>query len=169
MPKFRFQLEAVLKQRRAVELEKQLAVARLEAERIGMEERIRGYQAEIVREKEELREQLDRERADQDTGVGVRVDLRGVRFQMAAGLRLVGKAQHAVIQLAGIHRRLDAARLELLHATTRRKAVETLRERRLEAWKAEQSRAEALSMDEINVIRAGRRNAEGQGSMEDAA
>jgi hypothetical protein len=61
----------------------------------------------------------------------------------------------------GLHRRIDAARLELLKATTDRKAVEVLRQRRYEAWRAEQARREAIALDEISTMRAGR--------MEDAA
>jgi flagellar export protein FliJ len=167
MAKFRFELEAVLKQRRAVELEKQLVVATLEAQRLQIEDQIRGCQREIVREKEELRDQLQQERSAGE-GLGVAVDLRGVRFQAAAGLRLVAKAQHAVLQLAGVHKRLDAARLELLRATTHRKAVETLRERRLEAWRVEQNRKEAATLDELGVMRAARQSRDDEASQEAA-
>lgn len=159
MARFIFELAAVLKHRLAVERERQLVVASVEGERQRLEAQIRGYQAEIVREKEELRDQLMRERVAGEgvgIGAGTPVDLRGVRFQAAAGLRLVAKAQHSVIQLAGVHKRLDAARLELLRATTKRKAVETLRDRRYDAWRQEQARKEAAAMDELAVTRYGR-------------
>ena len=61
-----------------------------------------------------------------------------------------------LIKLAGVHKRLDAARLELMLAATRRKAIETLREKRLLAWNSERNRAESNAMDEITIMRAAR-------------
>src|SRR5262249_51621641 len=84
------------------------------------------------------------------------LDLRGVRFQAGAALRLITLAQRAVLRLAGVHKKLDAARLELLEATTRRKAVGALRERRLEEWKHEEKRREAGAADEVSVMFAAR-------------
>jgi len=153
MARFVFELTAVLKQRLAVEREKQLIVAAHERERARVEGLIRGFQSEIVREKQELRDQLVLEQAGPG---GVMVDLRGVRFQAGVSMRLVARAQHAVIQLAGVHKRLDAARLDLLEATTRRKAVEVLRDRRFEEWQAEQRRRENAAADELSVMSAAR-------------
>jgi flagellar export protein FliJ len=149
--RFIFQLEAVLKQRLAIEREKQLAVAALERERTGLEDLIRSYQRDLTQERQELRDQLAAEREG-----GTLLDLRGVRFQAGAALRMVTLAQRAVLRLAGTHKKLDAARLELLEATTRRKAVETLKERRLEEWRQEQKRREGAAADELNVMFAAR-------------
>lgn len=153
MPKFRFNLQAVLKQRLAIERQKQLAVAALEQQRMALEEEIRAYQGSLEREKGDLRDALTRERsADYAQGV----DLRGVRMQANAALHLVAKAQQAVLRLAAVHRKLDAARLELLSATKGRKGVETLRERRYEAWTQDENRREAGALDELAVMRAAR-------------
>lgn len=153
MAKFRFELEAVLEQRRGVERGKQLAVAQLEAARMDLEQTIRGHQRQLVREKADLREHLTSARSSvESTGV----DLRTVRLQANASLHLVAKAQQAVLQLAGVHHRLDAARLELIEATTRRRAVEILKERRWEAWKETQNRREAAALDEMAIISASR-------------
>jgi flagellar export protein FliJ len=149
--RFVFRLEVVLRQRQEAERARKLAVAELEQQRLALEEQLRACQAQIVREKHELRDQLAH---------GGLVDLRGVRFQAAASLRLVAHAQRAVLQLAGLHKRLDAARLELLQATVRRKAVELLRQRRLEAWDAEQKRRENAAADELSVMQAHRREDE---------
>lgn len=151
MPKFVFKLEAVLKQRLAEERERQLAVAALERERQQLEDLIRSYQRDLTSERDELREQLTGERMGTAT-----LDLRGVRFQAGASLRLVTLAQRTVLQLAGVHKKIDAARLLLLEATTRRKGVEMLRERRLEEWKLEQKKREEAALDELNVVRAAR-------------
>lgn len=64
--------------------------------------------------------------------------------------------QHSVIQLAGVHQRLEASRLELVEATTRRKAVEVLKERRHEQWKSEEKRRENAASDELAVMGAAR-------------
>ncbi|HYE62876.1 MAG TPA: flagellar FliJ family protein [Phycisphaerales bacterium] len=151
MPRFVFELEAVLKQRLAEERERQLAVAVLERERQQLEDLIRTYQRDLTSERDELREQLAATQARSAT-----LDFRGVRFQAGASLRLVTMAQRAVLQLAGVHKKIDAARLLLLQATTRRKGVEMLKERRHEEWKLEQRKREEAALDELNVVRASR-------------
>lgn len=147
MAKFVFELEAVLTERKAAERRKQLAVAALERERSAMEQLIRECQQGIVAAREDLRDRLD---------PGQPVDLHSVRLQAGASLSLVARAQRAVLELAGLHRRIDAARLELLQAAIRRKAVEALRERRFEEWKYDQKRRENAALDELTVMRAGR-------------
>ena len=154
MARFVFELEAVLKQRKAEERTKQLAVAALEQRRLEIEGEIRGYQNQIVAERQELRDHLREERQAGDERPGV--DMAVVRRQAAAALDLVAKAQQAVLKLAGVHKRLDGARLELLEATTRRKAVETLKDKRFAEWKNEQNRKEAAALDEWVVMRASR-------------
>ncbi|MCC6676959.1 MAG: flagellar FliJ family protein [Phycisphaerales bacterium] len=152
MAKFIFELESVLEVRRGVERNQQLAVARLERQRIDIEDRIREYQRQLTLERRDMQAHLNAEAGSRGGGV----DLDAVRLQASASLHLVGKAHQEVIRLAGLHRKIDAARLELLKATTDRKAVEVLRQRRFEAWSAEQRRREAVALDEINTMRAGR-------------
>jgi flagellar biosynthesis chaperone FliJ len=123
----------------------------LERERAELENAIRGMQRDLTQEKQELRDQLA---AEKDRPA--MLDLRGVRFQAGAALRLITLAQRAVLRLAGVHKKIDAARLDLLEATTRRKAVEALKERRLEEWKHEEKRREAGAADELNVMLAAR-------------
>jgi flagellar FliJ protein len=148
MPKFVFQLEAVLKQRAAVERTRQLAVAAVEQERAAAEEELRECQAGINRERALMRDML----APAADGSARRVDLRGVRMQASSSLSLVGRISRGAYRLAGVHRRLEAARADLLKATTARKAVETLRERRYEEWVNEQKKKEAAALDELAVL-----------------
>lgn len=159
MAKFIFELEPVLELRRSVERTKQLVVAELERERLAIEDRIRAFQRQIVAERRDLRDHLESQRgaspADTEPAAGG-VDLGAVRLQANASLHLVGRAHQEVLKLAGVHRKLDAARVELLAATTQRKAVEVLRDRRREAWMAEQRRRESLALDEISTMRAAR-------------
>lgn len=155
--KFVFSLEAVLRQREAIEERQQRRVAELERERLAVEERIRGHQAAITSAKQDLRRRLcvDRRAGELDR-LGGGVSLRDVRMQANASLHMVARAQQAVLELAGVHRRLDAARLELLKATTERKAVELLRAKRYEEWRAALARKEDAELDEINVTRHAR-------------
>ncbi len=150
MAKFVFELEAVLKQRRAIERERMVALAEVERARIALEDRLRAMHERGVEERAELGAQLGGRLA----GGGV-IDLRGVRFQTTAALKTRAHAQQLALQLAGVHKRIEVARRDLLEATTRRKAVETLKERRWEAWRDEQRRIDARAMDEIATMRAG--------------
>lgn len=150
MARFVFELEAVLKQRLVVERTRQRALAAIERERVVLEDSLRACQGQIRTEKDELRAALCA------SGEGQPVDLRGVRMQAGASLTLAARARQIVLKIAGTMRRVEAARALLLEATTRRKAVETLRERRLAAWNEVQRRREDAAIDEIAVMRGAR-------------
>src|SRR2546423_519384 len=145
MARFRFSLQSVLEHREMIEEQKQLAVAHLESERIRLEIQIRRYQQGITLEKDQMRQSL---RGG---------DIRAVRFQSGAAVRLAGAAQRTVLELAGLLRRLESARAELLEAAKRRKAVELLKDRRFEEWRTDQNRRELAAVDELAVMAAGRR------------
>ncbi len=146
MAKFRFQLEVVLRHRKSIEQQKQRAVAELETLRVRIENIIRGCQQGLDREKAELK------------GFLSRADMRGARWQAGASRRLVAAAQRAALELAGVYKKIEIARAELLEATKRRKAVELLRERRFEEWKQGEARREMASVDELAVLAAGRKD-----------
>ncbi|MCE7972940.1 MAG: flagellar export protein FliJ [Leptolyngbya sp. PLA1] len=145
MAVFRFQFEAVLRHRRDEERREQMIVAELESKRHGLEATIRQHQRGIVSARGDLRDRLT---------PGASVDLRSVRLQASASLHLVVLAQRAVLELAGVHQRLDRARLSLLRASVRRKAVELLKERKLQEWQQDQRRREDRALDELAVMRA---------------
>lgn len=146
MPRFRFRLQAVLEHREMVEQERQRAVAALERDRVRLEQVIRDCQREIERERDELRAGL---------GNG---DIRAAKLQSAAMLRFIADARRAVLELSGALKRLERARASLLEAATARKAVELLRERQLLEWKTSENRREAAAVDELVVMRAGRKD-----------
>jgi flagellar biosynthesis chaperone FliJ len=156
MPRFTFELEPVLRLRRRQEEQHQRAVADLERERAAIEDRIRAQQSTISESKRDLRRMLQGERAagPAETAEGEPwaergVSLRGARLQANAALHMVVQAQRSVIELAGVHRRLDTARLALLKAMTQRKAVEVLKQKRFEQWKADMLRKEQAEVDDI--------------------
>ncbi len=156
MARFRFNLEAVLEQRRAVERERQREVAALERARLEIEQELRGRQRAIEGAREDLRDALGKGGA----GAGVTIDLGGVRLQSRAAFHQARQAQMTAIRLAGAMRKVEAARGRLLEAARARKAVEMLRQKRFEEWRRDQERREAAAADEINVMRASRRGEE---------
>lgn len=155
MARFVFRLQPVIEQRRRAEREHQRRVALLERERLEIEAEIAAYQRAIEEERDDLRRRLFEERGGGDPRTP-RVDLDAVRGQAAASLGLISRAQRAVVRLAGVHQRLDAARLELVRAAAARRGVEILRERREEEWRRGQDRAESVAIDELAITRAAR-------------
>lgn len=142
MPRFKFKLQPVLDHRELIEQQRQKVVAELEAQRVGLERTITDLQRQLVSEQGAARERAR---------VG---DVAAVRQQGAAALRIRAEAQRAALQLAGVFTRLQAARQELLAATTARKAVEMLRDRQRDAWRQNEDRKEQAMLDEIAVMGA---------------
>ena len=80
-----------------------------------------------------------------------------LRLAANASLHVVRKAQQIVLQLAGVHRRLDLARAQLIEAAKRRRAMELLRDRRFAQFKAAENKAETAALDELAGFAAARR------------
>ncbi|MGD9689589.1 MAG: flagellar FliJ family protein [Phycisphaerales bacterium] len=158
---FEFELQAVLEHRERLERARQGEVARIEGERMAIEGRIRGIQQAMSDGRRHLRDAL------QGGGVGagepgaegrsrpVRID--AARIAANSSLHDVVRLQRAAIELAGVHQRLAGARQRLLAATVSRKAVETLRTRRYTEWKRRMNRLEESELDDLAVMRAGRK------------
>ena len=152
---FVFDLEPLLEHRRRIEENHQRTVAELERARLAIEDRIRTAQESISEARSVLRDQLAGAAMASGSAPG-RVPLDGVRLQMNASLHMTARARQAVLELAGAHSRLEAARTRLLEATRARRALEILKERRFQRWQREQRRKEERDLDEINTQRAGR-------------
>lgn len=153
MARFVFPLQALLEQRENVERSRQLAVAAIERERLELELRVSACQQQIRSHKGDLRDLLA---GSSPRALQGGVDTRTVRLQASASLHAQASAQRLALQLAGVYRRLQSAQVELRKATTARKAVETLKQRRYEEWKREQSRRETAALDELATMAAGR-------------
>ncbi len=143
MPKFVFKLQSLLEARRRAEETEQRAVAALERERLALEDLLRDRQGEIIETKHGIRQTL----------VG-RIDLRDLRLRAGMSLHLVRQAQQLALQLAGLHKRIEAARAVLLEATVGRRAMELLRDRHLARWKRALDKAETALLDELAVSAA---------------
>lgn len=145
MPRFRFELQPVLDARKRAEDARQLEVAELEAERVALEDGLRRRQRSIVESRSDARDEL----------IG-RVDPGRLRATANASLAVMRDAQRTVLELAGVHRRLEAARERLREASRDRRAIEIVRERRFEDWKQAMDRREQAALDEIATIRGAR-------------
>jgi len=147
--KFVFRLQPVLEQRERIEDDRTRVVAQRERERLDAESRLRGLQHQIAQAKLDLRQRL--------AGDGPRaVNVVDVRLQASASLHMAQSAQRAALELAGCYQRAEAARRELLAAMTGRKAVATLKERRLEEFKRDQAKRELAELDDIVSVRSAR-------------
>ena len=146
MPRFRFRLEPLLTARRHVEQERQRAVAEQERRRRELEEVLRRQQQFITEGKSALR-----------AGLQGTLDLTDMRAHAGATLQLMRRAQRLAIELAGVHTRLEAARVQLIEATRDRRAIELLKERRFAQWKAALEKAEHAAVDELAVQAAARK------------
>ncbi len=159
MARFEFSLEAALEQRRRVERDRQLAVAAIERTRVEIEGRVRAVQQRLTAERNDMRALLDPARG----GVGAagaasggRVFVSSVRLQATAGLHGLAELRTLAIELAGVLKRLEAARTQLMAAAVARKAVEKLREQQLSRWKLEQAHKESAELDDLTLMRTGR-------------
>jgi flagellar protein FliJ len=153
MGKFRFELEPLLRARRMTEQSHQRVVAAIESERMKLESALRDLQQQISHEKFVLQGDL----------VG-RIDAHQLRLTAAATMQSMRKAQRFVLELAGVHRRLETARAQLIETTKQRRAVELLRERRFEEWKQRQDKMETDAIDELAVIAAARQRLSAHGA-----
>ncbi len=155
MAKFVFALEALLEARKREEREQMKLVGRIEQERVALEERASALARAIVEERQQLRDALGSQGRE-----GVRVDVSQVRMQANASLHHVRKTQQLALDGAAILGRLEKARARLLEATTRRRAVELLREKRYAAWLAQVHQKEMREHDELLTARYGQGGAQ---------
>ncbi len=110
---------------------------------------LRGHQRNLVSNKDVLRDGL--------TGL---IEVRDLRLQANASLQIMRRAQQIVLELAGVYKRLEAARTRLIEAARRRRAIEFVRDRRYEQWKAALNKAETAALDELAVIAAARKESD---------
>jgi flagellar FliJ protein len=147
MAKFRFEFDPLLKARKRAEEVHQRMVAAIERQRMEIEDSLRRQQAIIAHGKQSLRQGL----------VGP-VDTQSLRLHAASSMQMMRSAQRSVLELAGIHKRLETARTALVEAAKERRAMELLRDRRFSQWKAAIEKRDTATMDELAVIAAARRH-----------
>ena len=137
MQAFHFKYQAVLRQREAMEQNKQRALAKLLHQRNAMFAQLREMQETISASK--------RQAADGLVGA---VDLDAIagiaRYSASCALRGNTLAR----EIAQVEILVEQARNELIEASKNRQALELLRDRQRQEWDLEQRRMEAKRLDE---------------------
>ena len=142
--RFKFSLQPVLEQRRRVEEEKQQVVAQRQRE-------LDRSEAELKRLNDDFRSSSESLRTNHRALDGEQLRLH------YAHLQFLDRAITAQIRVVAERRvALDRARNDLLEASKERKVVEKLKERRHEAFVAEELRIEQNELDDGNARRFGR-------------
>lgn len=142
MAVFRFRLQPVLEQRVREEKEQMRVVAELESRRMQIEQHIRSCQSRISESRREVASILS----------SGRVDLGAAKLGSAATLRHDQNARRGVLEMAAVLQQLERARGDLVHAASRRRAIELLRDRDQERFRAEQDRREQAELDDLMIM-----------------
>ncbi len=146
MARFRFKLGPVLRQRERAERDEQLRVAAIERQRLELEGRLRSQQHRIEAEEAALALLTH----------GGRTDATTLRCQGVALAAARDEAQKLARSLAGVLRRLEQARGVLAARAADRRAIELLRDRKLEAFRRDQNAAETRMLDDLASAKAAR-------------
>lgn len=123
-----------------LEDEAQRDLAKALRERMILGDQLRQMQQTIVDSRQEL-----------GTSLVGKVDLDQVSSFARFSIQARQRAQSIVVRLAGVEKLIEAARLKLLEATKKRKALELLEERQRKQWHAEADRKENVELDDISL------------------
>jgi flagellar FliJ protein len=141
MPKFVFQLDAVLRHRKTLEDQRQrelgqarAELARMEAELRAMDETTRGVSDDL--------------RTNRLTGT---LDMSFIAAHRRYVMAMQRKAMELAARMAQQQVVVESARKALAEAAKQRKIMEKLREKQHERWKAEQSFKELEQLSEVNM------------------
>jgi len=141
MAKFVFKLEGVLRQRKHIEQEKQRQLAVKQLQLVELQNTLRQMQQTVQATNDDLRNNRLVGRLDMEFIAAHRRFLTGMQRNALAMAQRIALAQRAV----------EEARVELAEAAKQRKAIEKLREKQLERWRADLSRRELAELDEIGM------------------
>lgn len=142
MSRFSFAYETLLRVRRCEEHVQQHIVASLEAQRLGLESKLR-QQEEFLDTNQTI---------PQAARLGM-VDSDGLRLHGRLAVQAMRRSDVMNQHIAASERRLLAAREVLVERMRARRAVELLRERMLNRWELEQQRCELRHEDDGVMIR----------------
>ena len=95
------------------------------------------------------RERLEHGKATMKSVMVGSVDTDQLRMHAHCALGVLKEAHAAAIELAGLEKRIERVRVELVAARTRRRAVELLRERRHLEWRRGEERREVAVLDDL--------------------
>jgi flagellar FliJ protein len=141
MPKFKFQLDAVLRHRKMIEEQRMRELGAVQSVMAKMEVELRSIDASAKNVSEDVRN-------NRLTGT---LDMAFLGAHRRYVLAMQRKALVLVQQMAAQQQLVDSARKNLAEAAKQRKIIEKLKERQHERWKSEQSRKQQEELSEVNM------------------
>jgi flagellar FliJ protein len=141
MPKFVFQLEAVLRHRKMLEEQRQRELGLAQTEMSRMQAQLRELDETAKSVSEDVK-------ANRLTG---QLDMAFLAAHRRYVLAMQRKAIELAQKMAAQQLVVDAARKQLAEAAKQRKVIEKLRERQHDRWKVELSRKELEQLQEVNM------------------
>ena len=154
MAAFKFPLQTLLRVREQAERDEQIALAQLERERQSMLSMLEATQTQLQQAQRDARGLLDPHAGP--------LDLPAARLQAHAALHLQARRGQLSVTLRGAETRSAQQRERLLRASIARRALERLRERRLEAGEKDMQRREQAEIDDLATVRAARDTGKGR-------
>ena len=139
MAQFKFPLAAVLRHRKHLEDQKQLALSALEGQ-------MRQHEASMGQIRAAVRENLEDLRKNRLLGP---IDLS---FLAAHRRYILGAQRQATVlaqKMSLLQRQMDEARAALVEAAKQRKIMEKLAERQKQRWTDDQTRRELAELDDV--------------------
>jgi flagellar FliJ protein len=141
MPKFVFQLDAVLRHRKMLEEQRMRELGHAQAEMAKMQVELRAMDETTQRVTADLR----------DNRLTGKLDMAFLAAHRRYVLAMQRKAMELAQRMAAQQQVVDAARRALVEAAKQRKIMDKLKERQHERWKAEHSRKESEELAEVNM------------------
>src|SRR5688572_9817014 len=141
MPKFVFQLDAVLRHRKMIEEQRQRELGAVQTVMAAMGAELRSID-------EAAKDVADEVRNNRLTGT---LDMTFLAAHRRYLLAMQRKAVALAQRMAAQQQLVDSARRQLAEAAKQRKIIEKLKERQHERWKFEQSRKELEQLSEVNM------------------
>ena len=139
MPRFLFNLQGVLRQRKLVEDQRQRDLAEVQRVYFAMEVELKAMGDQVRAASEDLR---------QNHLIG-RISVDYLAAHRRFTLAMQRKALDHAAKMAEVKKRVDAARSALVEAAKQRKILDKLKERRQADWQADQNRRESTTTDEV--------------------
>jgi len=139
MAQFKFNLQTVLRQRELIEQDRQRALAVVQRVYNDLEDELRRMDDSARTATQDLR----------DNHLIGPISVEYLAAHRRFSLAMQRKAMAHAARMAEVRKQVEAARAALIEAARDRKAMEKLRDRRMEDWSEEQNRREAAANDEV--------------------
>ncbi|MGA3067691.1 MAG: flagellar export protein FliJ [Tepidisphaeraceae bacterium] len=141
MPKFEFQLDGVLRQRKNAEQQRQRELAVIQSQMNEFREQMRQLDLSVRDIEKDMRE---------NRLIG-RIDLTYLAAHRRFAFSMQRKALALAERMAAVQLKINEAQKNLNEAVKARKAMEKLREKQFDRWREALARHETLELDEVTI------------------